>query len=106
MSSSNRIAGEYRRRIALGLAVLCLGLSVAAAHTGSFGMDHMAEPAAMCLAIVGAALVIGAGSGVRARPSQLSWERAGVSELPASASLPLLAAPARAGPPALQVFLL
>ena len=67
-------------------------------------MDHMPDPAAMCVAVVGGALVLG--TGLLPRPSLWGkpWAALRLVVRPASRVLLPRAAPARAGPAVLQVF--
>jgi hypothetical protein len=83
---------------------LVLAFSVAWAHSG-MAMDHMGTPAAMCLAIVDGAMLMGAAVLVAAAPGP---PRPDVPELRAPLELlvtsPARSIPARAGPSLLQVF--
>ena len=91
---------RFRRAIAVLLVVL--GLLVVWEHTGSHD-GHAGEVLSMCMAVLGGAVAaLGMGEGLRVRRLRLELLSGGpVAAIPRAAPLPC----ARAGPPALQVFL-
>lgn len=108
----DRMIKRRRRTLTVLTAALALGAAVVLAH-GVIGGEHMggtvgmSTPAAICLAIAETAAVgLALAAVVRARrmadpsASLLPWV------MPAAPQTPLrsLTVPARAGPPALQVF--
>lgn len=102
----HRFVGINRRRLALALGIASLCLSVVAAHAGTFSMDHMAEPAAVCLAIAGGAIAAGAAAGARITPFAFTWQPVAAGGRPSAVYARPVAARTRAGPVSLQVFLL
>jgi hypothetical protein len=101
----NSTLRRRRRRLAVLTLMLALAGAVVTAHSVMAG-DHMGDGVAMCLAVaetavlaIGAALVVGVAVAQRPR-----WLLAAPAR-PAFAPLPVVrGVPARAGPPALQVF--
>ena len=96
---------RLRQGIVLAAAVLLLAFAVAWAHSG-MAMDHMeaAKAASVCLAVMGAAGLLGVGL---VAPERLPRARLRASEDPSPPQLPCPRAElpwARAGPLELQVF--
>jgi hypothetical protein len=94
-----------RRRPLTWLVVGCLALGVVAAHSG-LAHDHMGKAAAICLAVIDAAILgVGAALALRSRHRR-SRARPVAGLTPFSLPWPAPEPRTRAGPALLQVLLL
>ena len=103
MLGLNRALRAQKRRLAVLALLLSLTAAVIAAHSGltdSHGEDHMAETAAMCLAVFTGAGLLAVAGGLGRPPRPRSVETFLRSRFIPSPPDPR----ARAGPIVLQVF--
>lgn len=100
------VARRRRRRLALLAVVLALAGAVVVAH-GALAGDHMGHGAAMCVAVMtaGGLAILRLGRAVAVPVGRRLESSVGAARLVVVAG-PRPPARCRAGPPALQVFLL